>query len=104
MVSTLKNSDGLVYAYMAWRIVDEKGYANNSGHYLYIVDTWIHDSYRKNRTLKNLFLQLDRDPRVKDVAGIYWENLKRNERLTPLYQRSKLAMLAGKETSECVLS
>lgn len=104
MISALRNRDGFAYAWMVWRIVDENGHPNDAGRYIYICHVWIHEIFRGTRTIKELFCTMLDDPRAQGKAGAYWENLKRNEKPTPLYPIEKLAKLAGKETSQCVLS
>lgn len=100
MISTLKNFDGMIYAYAEWRVVDETGTMNSAGRYLYINDLWIHEKYRGKEVMNALIRLMDEHELVKHVVGVYWENLKHKNRLTPLYNRERLSKLS-KRSQEC---
>lgn len=87
MISVLKNSEGLIYAYCEWWVVDEKGFNSDQGNYLYIKDLWIHPKRRMGGTLKDIIRQIDQDEGGQ-CRIVYWNNLKHN-RLTPSYLREK---------------
>lgn len=96
MISVLKNPEGLVFAYMEWSVVDETGARNNKGHYLHVHQLWIHPDSRKQDAIRALISECDGHEKMKDVVGVYWKNLRRGKRPTPLFPRERLAKMARK--------
>jgi hypothetical protein len=93
MVSCLKNSDGLVYAYIEWYVLNEKGQFEENAKYCFVKDLWIHDSHRHGGALGGLVKLMDEAPQGKSCEWVYWNNLKHNERQTKPFRRSRLAKL-----------
>jgi len=52
MVSSIKNDDDFIVAYMEWQILDDSYQFKNGGNKLYIQDVWIHNN---NRTGFNFY-------------------------------------------------
>lgn len=73
MLYTLKNSEGYIYAYMEFDIVDNNGKWKNEGNHLYIRDLFVHNNYDGEEVIKEFILKLDNDIRTKYVEKIYWE-------------------------------
>jgi hypothetical protein len=92
MITVLKNSDGFVYAYMDWYIVDGDGQQNSAGHYLFIDGIWIHEKYRGIQVMKSLWKCTGEKKELKDVTDVYWTNLKHNRQV---YLKPKERFLRG---------
>jgi len=95
MIATLKNEQGLVYAYIEYHVLDKEGDFKEGGSYCYVQDLWIHTRSRK-KSLNKLIRRIDRDKRMNNVKYIYWLNYKHNERQTKSFSRERLAKL-GRE-------
>ena len=91
MISVLKNSDGYIYSYCEWWIVDETGANSDTGNFLYVKDLWIHPKRRCDGTLKNIIRQIDIEEGGQ-CQFVFWNNLKHN-RLTSSYLRARLKKL-----------
>jgi hypothetical protein len=100
MIETLKNSEGYIYAYVSWRVVDEKGHANLFGRYVHVNDIWVHEKYRDLGVMKALIKIIASHKSTKKAEYVYWTNRK-NKRQTPLYNKWDILRLTGakKETA-----
>jgi hypothetical protein len=92
MITTAKNSEGFVTAYLACRQVGQSGIEKFRGEYLFISDLWIHSSHHNDwsiyRSLMHQALL-----RSKGVMWIYFERHKYNDRLSKLYTKEKIMKL-----------
>lgn len=90
MITTLKNDEGLIYAYMEWLVVDENGQQNSKGHYLYVIDSWIHEKYRDGRVFQRLQLEVLEDEATQGTTEVYWENRKRGDRPVEIISKERI--------------
>lgn len=95
MITTLKNDDGYIYAYMEWRLVSKYGLSVGEKEYIFIKDLWIHQWHRGNGSLQDLIDEVSKDPLVKKTKFVYWNNLKRN-RLSKTYSKTRFKKGAKK--------
>jgi hypothetical protein len=100
MVITHKDFDGKVIAYAEFRLVNERGFEDPKGIYIWINDVWVHKSFRTgdkfNEILKGFILsQADKFPWTE---YIYWQRGKYDDRMS-LYSRVKILRrnINGKE-------
>ena len=90
MISSLKNDDGLVYAYIEWQVVNSEGDFENKGYFVYIQDCWVHKDYRNSGCINKLIPMIHDHEFAEKVEFIYWKNLRHGEK-KHMYRRSALA-------------
>lgn len=95
MISTVKDLDDRVIAYMESRVVGQSGFDKLEGEYLYIADLWIHDS-RENDW--SIFRELVRDAfrKAKSVEWIYFTRRKYGGRQSKNYSKERIMKLVDK--------
>jgi len=89
IVCTLKNFDGLVYAYIEWQILDEFGNFQENGRYIYIQDLWVNSGYDGREAIRRLSELINEDKRSNNALFVYWVRHKYNERKSKVYFKSK---------------
>ena len=52
MIETKTTSEGLIYSYCEYNLVNQTGQKDPNGEYIFIDDLWVHPSYRNNGTIK----------------------------------------------------
>lgn len=73
MIDTLKNREGLAYAYVEWQVLDAAGYQSNDGQYIYVKNMWIHEKRRESLAFKCLINKIYRHPYSQKASFVYWE-------------------------------
>ena len=91
MISTLKNNDRYVFAYILWVTVDKEGKSDNAGDYLYISDLWIHPLCRRLESLRELIGMIDSHEASQSAKWVYWKREKYGDRTSHLIDRNKIA-------------
>ena len=54
MTESLKNDDGLIYAFAEYSVVDKQGDFDNEGNYVWIAEWFIAPQYRNKGVIKKL--------------------------------------------------
>ena len=90
MISVLKNSDGFIYAYIEYQVVNKSGIPTDDGDFIYIQDAWIHGDFRGNGAIKRLKVEILADNRTNKAKFVYWNNLKK-AKLSPSYPLNRIA-------------
>lgn len=88
MLLTRKNSEGFIYAFFEWDIVDQEGRTQNNGNFMYVRDIEVHPSYDGKLVISDFIKELEEDPRNKDVLWIYWKREKRNGKFSRPFRRA----------------
>lgn len=88
MITTFKNEEGFVYAYIEWSVVDHQTRLDDKGEFLYIRDLWIHPRYRGNGVLGSFMKVIFYDPKTQRTQFVYWNNNK-HHRLSGLVPISR---------------
>lgn len=104
MISSLKNGNGFIYAYIEWEILDAFGQFKDFGEYIYIQNLWVHENFQNSRAIKELIGLIDSHPFAKNSDYVYWNNLKHNDRLTKPFRRERLAKMGVKHGQKNVES
>lgn len=79
MISSLKDKEGRIIAYVEWRLVGQSGFDKQDGEYVYINDIWVHGDYRMKHLLNRMTDEVMRQ--VPTAKYCYFQRLKRNENL-----------------------
>lgn len=97
MISTVKDDNDRVVAYLEWRQVGQSGIDKFRGEYLWINDLWIHPDYNSRwdvyRDLMNQTLF-----KAMDTKWMYFRRQKYGGRVSRLYSRERLMELLCKES------
>jgi len=95
LISTVKNNDGLVIAYMETRVVGQSGFDKLMGEYLYVADLWIHDSYSNDWSI---FRELTMDAlrKAKSVKHIYFQRKKYGGKQSKNYSKEVIMKLLNR--------
>jgi len=93
MISTLKNTDGYIYAYVIWKTVCKEGTWEKHGEYIFVREMWIHKRFEGTETYKQLIHLIDIHPNTVNAKWVYWKRTKYNERLSPTYSRDRLSKM-----------
>ena len=91
MISTLKNNERFVFAYILWETVDQLGNQDPKGEYLYISDLWIHPTCRRLTALKELIKIIDSNEASQSAKWVYWKREKYGDRFSKTINRLKIA-------------
>ena len=78
MIYTLKNKDGLIYAYLDWTLTDAEWKLKNDGEYFIVQDIWIHPDYRNKGLLKEFIRKIK-----PNVPSAKWLVRERREKGKP---------------------
>lgn len=91
MLSTLKNSDEYIIAYLEWEIVNVQGQFEDEGEYCYIQDYWIHPNWQSENKiiLAELSKQVSEHSFSKNMKWVYWNREKYNYRKSKTYFKEK---------------
>lgn len=94
MITTSKDNDGRVIAYIEWRQVAKSGFDKIYGEYIWINDFWIHKDYRNG----GIFRQLVNSILFKapEALWCYFLREKYNGRKSKLYTRENFMKLSEK--------
>ncbi len=76
MITTIKNNDGFVIAYIESTKVDVNGIYDPKGIFIRIENLWVHSKQRYSSTFKRLVKKLNNHPLYKACTGVYWITLK----------------------------
>ena len=95
MITTYKDNDGRVIAYMESRQVGQSGFDKFRGEYLWINDIWIHPEHKN---AWEIYRQLMNQTLFKamDAKWMYFRRQKYNGRVSKLYSREKLIKILEK--------
>ncbi len=77
MIFTLKNTDGYIYAYMEWSIVNKEAQHTRDGEYLYVRDLWVHKKSEGIPTIRLFIQMLNNHKIMKKVKWVYWQRYKK---------------------------
>ena len=58
MIESRKTKDGLIYSYIEWYLVDEKGTHNNKGKFVWVNDLYVAPEFRSNGNIRTLSLMI----------------------------------------------
>ena len=74
MVTTTKDTEGRITAYIEWSLRDKLGLEDKEGKYVWVNDMWVHPNYR----FKGMFRKFQRliEPLVPTARFIYWRRKK----------------------------
>ena len=86
MLIKLFNSDGLIYSYFEWDVVDEQGKSDNNGKYMHVRDIWVHNSFYGDKILLKFIYMLNKEKINKSVRYIYW-TIRNSTRISRTYKR-----------------
>ena len=100
MVTSIKNNDGFVVAYIEAWPVGPSGFPKFEGEYLWVHDLWIHDTYRQNGMLQQLIWKML--GRVPYVEYGYWRRHKYNGRISKVYRKEQFTKLCKRMESSWV--
>jgi len=93
MVVSAKNTQGFIYAYAEFQILNSNGQFEDNGEYLYIQDIWIHDCWRKTGALRRLIRLIDDHDFTRNCKYVYWVREKYNDRQTKIFPRQRLVKM-----------
>lgn len=54
MITSLKDNDGKIIAYVEWRVVGPSGYDVDQGEYVWVNDCWVHERYRGTHKISRM--------------------------------------------------
>ena len=80
MIKTQNDANGLIYSYIEYQVLNEKGQWDKDGEYVYIENFWIHPFYKGVNTLKRLIPLILTDPMTFKCRWYYWERRGRKSR------------------------
>ena len=72
MLLTHKNSDGFIYSFFEWDVVDKEGKFKNDGDYMYVREIWVHEKYDGQQEIKQFISELHELVENKFIKWIYW--------------------------------
>jgi len=88
MISTSKDNEGRVIAYVEWRQVGQSGFDKLGGEYVWLQNLWIHEDYRGKKILQYLIADvLDKAPEAK--YG-YFTREKYGDRMSKSFKRESV--------------
>ncbi len=88
MITTLKDGEGRIIAYLECWSVGESGQKMCHAKYGWTDDIWIHEDYRGLKTLRKLIRKtIERLPKLEKA---YWRRHKYNGRTSKLHKRESL--------------
>lgn len=58
MIATVKTSEGLVYAFIEYGVIDKEGIPTKDGKYLFVYDAWIHNDHKNTGALREMIAQM----------------------------------------------
>jgi len=92
LISTSKDINNKVIAYLESRVVGQSGFDKLYGEYLYIADLWIHEDYNSDWSI---FRELMNDAfrKAQSVKWIYFQRKKYGGRQSKNYSRSTIMKL-----------
>jgi len=101
MISTYKDTEDRVLAYLESRVVGQSGFDKLEGEYLYIADLWIHPSHQNDWSI---FRDLMSDALIKarSVKWIYFTRKKYGDRMSKSYTKERILKLINKVPSMIV--
>ena len=79
MITSIKDDQNRIIAYVEWRLVGQSGFDKQDGEYVWINDCWVHQDYRMRDLLNRMTDEVMRQ--VPSARYCYFQRLKRNERL-----------------------
>src|SRR3990167_4911615 len=86
MVTSLKDIESKIIAYVEWRLVGQSGFDKQNGEYVWINDIWVHNNHRNNNLINRI---IDEVMTLAPLAKYcYFRRLKRNENLRMYTQSS----------------
>ncbi len=86
MIETKTTTEGLIYSYVVYELVNQQGYKDPNGEYIFIDDLWVHESYRNNGTIKYYIKTIaDKFPQAK--FGYFVRRWKYPDRPAKIYDR-----------------
>jgi|SRR3990167_3887419 len=92
MITTVKNENRFVIAYMEARVVGQSGFDKLYGEYLYIADLWIHESHKNDWSIfRELMNKTFR--KAWSVKWIYFQRRKYGGKQSKNYSRSQIMKL-----------
>jgi len=86
MITTLRNSDGLVYALCEWRLVGPSGYEVPNGVYIWINDIWVHEDYRGQHKVNRIIDEIMRT--IPEAKYCYFQRKNHNDKVR-IYTRTQ---------------
>lgn len=92
MISTSKDTQDRIIAYMEFRVVGQSGFDKLNGEFIYIVDLWIHNSHKNDWSI---FRELMNDVLRKawSVEWIYFQRKKYDGKQSKNYSREQIMKL-----------
>jgi len=103
MLAVLKNTEGLIYAYCEYEVLNGQGQFEDDGEYLYIQDVWVHPSERFWGHLQELIQEVDKDKFTKASTKVYWCRHKYKERVK-IFPKSRLIKFGGKYGKQTIFN
>lgn len=94
MISTSKDNDGKVLAYIEWRLVGQSGFDKLNGEYVWINDFWIHEDYRNGYLFRDLVNKILFN--APNARWCYFTRQKYGGRKSRLYTRERFMKLSEK--------
>jgi len=93
LISSIKDEEGKVIAYVCWKQVGKSGFEKFQGEYVYLEDLWIHDAYRGKGLLQRLIADvLEKAP---EAQYGYFTREKYGHRMSKLFKRSSVERIAN---------
>ena len=86
MITSLKNDDGLIYAFCEWRLVGKSGYDMENGEYIWVNDMWVHPKYRGQNKVSRIIDEIMRD--VPQAQYCYFQRKAVNNKVHMYSRRS----------------
>ena len=73
MISTIKNINDYIIAYVEWEILDKDGQFQNNGDYIYIQNLWVHGGKRYGGLNAELAKKIYEHPFSQKATKVYWQ-------------------------------
>ena len=96
MVSTVKDNNDRVIAFLEWRQVGQSGFDKLHGEYIWINHLWVHDDYKGYAIIKELIDDVLLKARMAKYA--YFTRRKYQGRMSKLYKREDFSRLLRKDS------
>jgi len=94
MISSIKNNDGCIVAYIEWYSLNPALLHDDHGNYLWVQDIWIHEKLRGKNIIRNLIDEILKSKYSNHIQFIRWRNDKHN-RVSKVYTIERFLKYSG---------
>lgn len=88
MITSLKTSEGYIFAVSEWWICNVNGHLQDDGEYCQVREMWIHPAHRSVSTLREIVHKMNNDKFMLNVKWVYWRRDK-YEKISKLFPRER---------------